>query len=136
MREPNKAIVRERHIMPTLDELVNDLNQAKIFSKLDLTSGYHQLELDKDSRYITTFSTHVGIYQYKRLNFGISSASDVFQEAIRSVIRHIPGAKNISDDIIVYGRTQEEHDKAMEETFDAISSAGLTLNKKKCQFNQ
>ena len=136
MREPNKAIVRERHIMPTLDELVNDLNQAKIFSKLDLTSGYHQLELDKDSRYITTFSTHVGIYQYKRLNFGISSASEVFQEAIRSVIRHIPGAKNISDDIIVYGRTQEEHDKALEETFDAISSAGLTLNKKKCQFNQ
>ena len=130
MREPNKAIVRERHIMPTLDELVNDLNQAKIFSKLDLTSGYHQLELDKDSRYITTFSTHVGIYQYKRLNFGISSASEVFQEAIRSVIRHIPGAKNISDDIIVYGRTQEEHDKALEETFDAISSAGLTLNKK------
>lgn len=131
MREPNKAIVRERHIMPTLDEIVNDLNSAKLFSKLDLTSGYHQLELDEDSRYITTFSTHIGIYQYKRLNFGISSASEVFQEAIRGVIQHIHGAKNISDDIIVFGKTQEEHDKALEQTFQAIRKAGLTLNKKK-----
>lgn len=116
--------------MTTLDEIVNDLNSAKLFSKLDLTSGYHQLELDEDSRYITTFSTHIGIYQYKRLNFGISSASEVFQEAIRGVIQHIHGAKNISDDIIVFGKTQEEHDKALEQTFQAIRKAGLTLNKK------
>lgn len=131
MREPNKAIVRERHVMPTFDEIVNDLNSAKLFSKLDLTSGYHQLELDEDSRYITTFTTHVGIYQYKRLNFGISSASEVFQEAIRSVIQHIHGAKNISDDKIVFGKTQEEHDRALEQTFQAIRKAGLTLSKKK-----
>lgn len=54
--------MRERHVMPTLDEIVNDLNSAELFSKLDLASGYHQLELDDYLRYITTFSTHVGIY--------------------------------------------------------------------------
>jgi hypothetical protein len=72
MREPNQAIQRERHQMPTIDELINDLNLAKVFSKLDLRAGYHQLELHEDSRYITTFSTHIGLYRYKRLNFGIS----------------------------------------------------------------
>ena len=102
MREANKAIQRERHQTPTLDELINDLNGATFFSKLDLRSGYHQLELNRDSRYITTFSTHMGLFQYKRLNFGISSASEIFQETIHSIIQDIQGAKNISDDVIVF----------------------------------
>lgn len=78
MREANKAIIRERHLMPTVDELIHDLNGASVFSKLDLRQGYHQLELDHASRSITTFNTHVGIIRYKRLNFGISSASEIF----------------------------------------------------------
>ncbi|XP_021352181.1 uncharacterized protein K02A2.6-like [Mizuhopecten yessoensis] len=113
MREANKAIQRERHVLPTMDELIHDLNGATVFSKLDLRSGYHQLELDPKSRYITTFSTHVGIYQYKRLNFGISSASEVFQETIRQVIQGIDGAKNISDDILIFGRSRVEHDAVL-----------------------
>lgn len=89
MREANKAIVRERHLMPTVDELIHDLNGSSVFSKLDLRQGYHQLELDHESRSITTFNTHIGIYRYKRLNFGISSASEIFQETVRSVIHDI-----------------------------------------------
>jgi hypothetical protein len=83
MREPNMAIQRERHQMPTIDELINDLNGAKVFSKLDLRAGYHQFELHEDSRYITTFSTHIGLYRYKRLNFfGISQKQhDIALEA-------------------------------------------------------
>ena len=61
MREANKAIGREKHPMPTLDDLVADLNGATVFSKLDMSQAYHQLELDEASRYITTFSTHVGL---------------------------------------------------------------------------
>ena len=49
MREANRAITRERHLMPTLDEVVHDLNGAKVFSKLDLNQGYHQLVLHPDS---------------------------------------------------------------------------------------
>ena len=58
MRIPNTAIQRERHITPTLDDILCDLNGATVFSKLDLNNGYHQLELHEESRYITTFSTH------------------------------------------------------------------------------
>ncbi|XP_060571177.1 uncharacterized protein K02A2.6-like [Ruditapes philippinarum] len=64
MREANKAIERERHPMPTIDELIHDMNGAKVFSKLDLKAGYNQLELDEESRSITTFSTHMGLYRY------------------------------------------------------------------------
>lgn len=78
MRLPNQAIKRERHVTPTVDELIHDLNGSSVFSKLDLNAGYHQLELEHESRNITTFSTHVGLRRYKRLSFGISSAAELF----------------------------------------------------------
>ena len=82
MRIANKAIKRERHPSPTIDDLIHYLNGATVFSKLDLRSGYHQLSLAKESRYITTFATHKGLRRYARLNFGTNSASEIFQHAI------------------------------------------------------
>ena len=79
MHQPNRSILRERHITPTIDDLIHDLNGATVFSKIDLNSGYHQLELAPESRYITTFSTHRGLRRYTRLNFGTSSAAEVFK---------------------------------------------------------
>ena len=58
------------------------LNYTRVFSKVDLKSGYHQLVLAEKSRYITTFSMHDGLWRYKCLNFGISSASEMFQNVI------------------------------------------------------
>lgn len=137
MRRPNEAIKRERHSMPTVDDLIHDLNGAKVFSKIDLRAGYHQLEIDPASRYITTFATHRGLYRYKRLNFGISSASEIFQEAIRDVIRDIKGAMNLSDDIICYGsgdNAQADHDRAVHEVLTALQQNGLTVSWNKCEF--
>ncbi|XP_060570045.1 uncharacterized protein K02A2.6-like [Ruditapes philippinarum] len=136
MREANKAIERERHEMPTIDELIHDMNGAKIFSKLDLKAGYNQLVLQEESRYITTFATHMGLYRYKRLNFGTNSASEVFQKTISEVIQGIEGSKNISDDIIVYAKNQSDHDKALDKVFRAIHESGMTLNRSKCEFNK
>jgi hypothetical protein len=65
MRQVNKSIKRERHITPTINEVINDLNGAKIFSKLDLNQGYNQLELAPESRYLTTFSTHLGLRRFR-----------------------------------------------------------------------
>ena len=79
MRMPNQAIQRERHPTPTVDDLVDALNGATVFSKLDLRSGYHQPVLAQESRYITTFVTHEGLRRYIQLNFGTNSASEIFQ---------------------------------------------------------
>ena len=135
MREPNKAILRTRHVCPTIDDLVTDLNGSKIFSKIDLRSGYHQLVLEENSRYITAFSTHAGLFRYKRLSFGVNSAAEVFQHTIQSVIHNVKGARNVSDDIIVFGASVEDHDKALRGVLQALHTAGLTINAKKCLFH-
>ena len=71
----NKAV---RHVTPTLDDIIAELNGSTVFSKLDLNNGYHQLEVVPESRHVTTFASHVGYFRYKHLNFGISSASETF----------------------------------------------------------
>jgi len=136
MREANFAIKREKHIMPTLDDLISDLNGSRVFSKLDLTAGYHQLELHPDSRYLTTFSTHVGLRRYKRLSFGINTASEIFQNAISEIIQDIPHSRNISDDILVHGKTQAEHDATLRQVLVTLRDSGVTLNKSKCEFSK
>ena len=89
MKGANKAIQRIRLISPTLDDILADLNGATTFSALDLNNGYHQLELHKSSRFITTFSTHVGLRRYKRLFFGVNEASEIFQDQIRQFQREL-----------------------------------------------
>ena len=90
MRMPNKAIRRERHPTPTIEDLIQILNGATVFLKLDLRSGYHQLTIAPECRYITTFATHRGLWRYTRLNFGMNSASEIFQKAINEQICNIP----------------------------------------------
>ncbi|XP_051992411.1 uncharacterized protein K02A2.6-like [Xyrauchen texanus] len=136
MRIPNQAIERERHLTPTVDDIIQALNGARFFSKLDLNCGYHQLELEPSSRYITTFSTHVGLRRYKRLSFAVSSAAEVFQNAIQQALDGIPGVINLSDDILVFGRTKASHDQALRTTFQRLKEKNLTLNKAKCFYAQ
>jgi hypothetical protein len=120
MRQANRAIQRERYLMPTVDDMINDLNGSKVYSKLDLNDGYHQLELALESRYISTFCTHIGLRRYIKLNFGISSASAVFQNATQQLLEDIPRAKNLSDDIIIYGKTKEDHDKTLRDVMTKL----------------
>jgi len=135
MRRANEAIIRGRHPIPTVDELLQNMNGSKIFSKLDLKLGYHQLELSTESRGITTFVTHCGLYQYKRLLFGVSSASEQYQYMIAKSLTGLEGVENISDDIVVHGSDQEVHDKRLFAVMQRLQELGLTLNPEKCQFS-
>jgi len=136
MRQANTAIERERHITPTIDDVVHELNRATVFSKLDLRAGYHQLELHPDSRYITTFSTHFGLTHYKRLSFGVSSTAEVFQNTICQTLQGLSGVKNLSNHIIVYGASLTDHDNNLRALFHRLKESGLTLNLEKCEFNK
>ena len=115
--------------MPTIDDLVADLNGSTVFTTLDLSSGYHQLELAEESRHITTFSTHLGLRRYKRLLFGINAASEIFQNTIEELLTGLPGCKNISDDIIVFGKDQATHDANHRQVLERLQSHNLRLNK-------
>ena len=80
----NRAIKRELYPSPTVEDLIHAFNSAAVFSKCDLRSGYHQLVLSEESRSITTFVTHKGLMLYKRLNFGTSFASEIFNLPFQS----------------------------------------------------
>ncbi len=135
MRRANEAVIRGRHPIPTVDEILQNMNGSKVFSKLDLKWGYHQMELKPESRDITTFAVHTGVYRYKRLIFGVSSASEQYQYEVANVLIGIEGADNISDDIIVHGSNQEIHDRRLHAVLQRLRERGLTLNRDKCQFN-
>ena len=135
MRRANEAILRERHPIPTVDEITQGMNGNKIFSKLDLKWGYHQLELTSESGGITTFVAHCGLYRYKRFLLRVNSASEQYQYEIQTVLAGIDGQVNISDYIIVYGKDKDEHDARLERVVQRLGECGLTLNAAKCQFN-
>ena len=135
MCRANEAILRERHPIPTVEEITQSMNGSKVFSKIDLKWGYHQLELTPDLREITTFVAHCGLYKYKRLLFGVNSASEQYQHEIQTALAGIEGQENISDDIIIHGKDQKEHNERLEKEIKRLEERGLTLNAAKCQFN-
>lgn len=121
--------------LSSLWERMQEMQEEESFCKLDLSAAYHQLELDESSRYITTFSIHIGLHRYKRLLFGVNAASEIFQTVIADLLANIPGARNLSDDIIVYGKTQSEHDSSLRLTLSRLQSSGIRLHKDKCIFS-
>lgn len=136
IRVPNEATEQERHLTPTVDDMIKALNGARFFSKLDLNCGCHQLELEPSSRYITTFSTHVGLQHYKRLSFWVSSAAEVFQNAIQQALDGVSEVIILSDDILLFGRTRAARDQALRATFQWLKEKKLILIKAKCSYAQ
>lgn len=131
VREANKAIPCAHTVIPTLDDIIQELNGATMFSHLDMNHGYHQLELKENSCDITTFATHVGLYRHKRLNFGAKSCGEIFKDTVsKEIKRDIPGCINMSDNSPVFGKDQEEHDKL----FKRAREKGITFNKEKWEF--
>ncbi len=133
MRRANKAIKREKHPVPTAEEILQEISEAKVFTKLDLNMAFHQIELHPDSRDITTFAAPNGLYRYKRLLFGVNMATEKFQNIVWQVIKDCPGAYNIHDDLRVVGATDKEHDENLERVLKKLEENGLTLNYEKCE---
>lgn len=133
LREPNKAIVVDGFPLPHTEELLHALNGAAWFSKLDLASAYHQVELSEDSRALTTFATHEGLFQFRRVCFGLASAPAAFQRMMEEILKGCKGVLLYIDDIIVFGKNKKEHNSHLREVLQRIAAAGLQLNTK-CVF--
>lgn len=135
MRVANSAIIREPYQIPTLNEILHEFNGCTKFTTLDLNQGYHQLSLDPESRDLTAFACHRGIFRYTRLIFGMSAAAELYQRNIEHALTGLQGVKNISDDIIIGGKDTAELLERMRATFQRLRERNLTLNKK-CKFLQ
>ena len=133
-RDLNKAIQRPKYQIPTLEEILPQLAEAKIFSVLDAKDGFHQVKLDESSSHLTTFWTPFGCYSYLRMPFGISSAPEEFQRRMHLIIEGLPGVAVIADDILVYGCGSDyvaDHDANLRRLLQRARESNLKLNKKK-----
>lgn len=132
--ELNKNIKRSRLQLPSVDECLAQIGDAKYFSKLDANKGYFQLPLETKSQLLTTFITPFGRFAFKRMPMGIACASEVFQNKIQSMLEGIEGVICCQDDILIFGSNIIMHDKRLKEVLQRIQKEGITLNKNKCQF--
>ena len=131
-RELNKAIQRQHYPMKTIEEITAGMPDATVFSKFDATSGYWQLKLTDKSSHLTCFNTPFGRYKYLRLPFGISSAGEIWQRAMIEEFGDLEGVEVIVDDVLIWGRNNEEHDARLQKFLKRVEKIGLKLNRKKC----
>ena len=136
-RPLNKALKRETYQMPVLDEILPELAQAKVFSTVDLRSGFWHCVLDDQSSLLTTFSTPYGRYRWLRLPFGLSVSPEIFQKRLNQAIEGLEGVLNIADDILIYGVGETEaiasadHDRKLRALLERCQNRGMVLNQDK-----
>ncbi|VDI70439.1 Hypothetical predicted protein [Mytilus galloprovincialis] len=135
-KDLNKAISREHYPMKTVEEVVANIPNAKVFSKIDATSGFWHLKLDEDSSKLTCFNTPFGRYRFLRAPFGIKSIPEIFQRVMTEIMENIEGAEVIVDDILIWGSTIQEHDERLKKVLDRARQCNLKLSKSKCQFRK
>ena len=136
LKDLNAAIQREHHVTPTLEEILPNLADAKVFSIVDAKCGYWNVVLDKESSYLTTFNSPFGRYRFKRMPFGLKMSQDVFQTKIDQTFEGCEGVVGIADDIVVFGKTTEEHERNMHAMLNRCIDTGLKLNPDKCFVKQ
>lgn len=134
MRRANEAVKRENHPLPTMEDFMPHLGKGKFFTKLDVKSAYHQVEISESSRPITTFITKKGLFRYKRLMFGIAIAPEIFQKIMEQILAGCEGCFKYMDDIIVYGETIEQLNERVAKVLNRLKEYNVTLNEEKCIF--
>ena len=136
-RPLNKALKRETYPMPILDEILPELSKAKVFSTVDLRSGFWHCVLDDESSLLTTFNTPYGRYRWLRLPFGLSVSPEIFQKRVNQTLEGLEGVLNIADDILIYGvgdsqvQANADHDKKLEALLQRCRERGIALNRDK-----
>ena len=85
-------------------------------------------------RFHSAFVTHEGMFQYRRMPYGLSSAPSAFQNIVSSVLSGVEGTLNLLDDVVVYGKDKAEHDQRLDEVMSQLVKRNLTLNEGKCTF--
>jgi len=135
-RAVNSVTVRDVYPLKNMDDLIGSLDGARYFSSVDLESGFWQIPLSPGSRARSAFVTPDGLYQFKRLPFGLQASPPNFQRLMDRVLKDLQWEECLCylDDILIFGRTFEEHCDRLGRVLEAIGDAGLTLNPKKCIF--
>jgi hypothetical protein len=137
-RKLNAQTIKSRYPLPRIDELLDALQGAQVFSSLDLQSGYHQILISPEDAPKTAFTTPFGHYQWKVMSFGLCNAPAIFQETMNKVLAPLlrKGALVYMDDILIYAKTREEHARILEEVLTLLADNDFYVKLSKCDFEK
>nr|XP_039263214.1 uncharacterized protein K02A2.6-like [Styela clava] len=126
-RKLNQALKRFPHKIPTIEEVTPEFTKSKYFTKLDAKAGYWSIKLAPTSQKLTTFRTMCGRFCFLRLPFGLNVSQDLFQKRMDAIIEQCEGCVGISDDIVIHGSTEAEHDKRLAHFMEVARKEGLII---------
>ena len=136
-RALNALTVRNRYPLPNISDLLDKFAGAQVFSSLDLASGYHQIRISEEDVPKTAFTTPFGHYEFKVLSFGLTNAPATFQAVMNRMFGHLHEFCVVYlDDILIFSKTPEEHEKHLETVLQILEREGLYAKLKKCDFNK
>lgn len=132
----NKQLDLHHHPLPRTQDLLASLGKNAYYTKIDFSDAYLQIELDDEAKKLVVVSTHKGLYRYNRLPFGVSSAPGIFQKTMDTMLQGIEGVHAYIDDIIIVGRTKEEHRVRLKSVLNRIKDFGFHVRRDKCSFEK
>ena len=133
-RDLNEALEQEPYYTCSIGEIIGKFHGMTKFMIPDFNKGYWMVELDPESRKYTTMALDIGRFEWMRLPMGSIVAQDVFQRKLDAIFLSIPGVTGIADDMINYGRNDQEHDEHLVNFLEVCRKNTLTLNADKMQF--
>lgn len=135
-RKLNEKIQDDKFPLPNINEILDSLSGAIYFTHLDLSQSYYQVTLTPDSRNITAFTTNTGQYQMKRLPMGLKISPSAFSRVMTVAMSGLTYEKCFIylDDLVIFGRNMESHNKNLMDVFERLRKVNLKLNPSKCQF--
>jgi hypothetical protein len=129
----NKVIVNEAYPLPTAEDLFATLSGGEVFSKIDLSAAYQQMELTDEAKKYLVINTPKGLYQYNRLSFGVSTAPSVFQKTMDQVLQGLEGVTCYLDDILI-SSAKSNHLERVASVLERLRKFGIQAKQAKCSF--
>lgn len=134
-RKLNLKTLKQKYPLPRIDDQIDRLSGCSVFTSLDLTSGYHQIPVEENSKRYTSFVTTEGQYEYNRMPFGLCNAPAVFQRLMNRILgQYRDIAAVYLDDVIIPSKTEKENLNSLRLILNTFRNENLTLNLKKCVF--
>ena len=138
-RPLNEVTIKDAYPLPRIDESLARLGNAKIYTSIDLVWAFWQIPLRKADRHKTAFACELGLFEWRRMPFGLCNASATFQRAIARALQKIVNRKGSMvmayvDDIVIATETVEDHMARLREVFECLREAGFKMRVAKCDF--